>query len=156
MKKIIFTLTLMLSIIICVAGYGSNTSGSISNKDLNGAYTQISKDEVKEQSTSVITITINPEFKLFLDGEKRIIAVKCLNNDAESSYNEIELLGHVYEAGLNLIVEKAVEKNFITSSSKINAVSIMAYLMLTALILSSKNIIQQKPTYEISHRSVYF
>ena len=37
-----------------------------------------------ENYTTVLTVTINPEFKLYLDGEGKVLAVEPVNDDAKS------------------------------------------------------------------------
>lgn len=38
-------------------------------------------------------ITINPEFKLYLDEQSKVVAVACLNQDAEDLFSETDLMG---------------------------------------------------------------
>lgn len=39
-----------------------------------------------EQYASVLTVTINPEIKLYLDAKNQILAAEYLNNDAKAAY----------------------------------------------------------------------
>lgn len=45
-------------------------------------------------------ITINPEFRLYLDEQSKVVAVACLNQDAEDLFSETDLTG--------MDVEKAI------------------------------------------------
>lgn len=38
-------------------------------------------------------ITINPEFRLYLDEQSKVVAVTCLNQDAEDLFSETDLTG---------------------------------------------------------------
>ena len=48
-----------------------------------------------------------------------IIAVKCLNQDAEDLYSELDLLGQTYEAGFKKILEKAIQKGLVKNGHQL-------------------------------------
>lgn len=56
-------------------------------------------------------ITINPEFKLYLDEQSKVVAVACLNQDAEDLFSETDLTGMDLEKAMPVIIQQAVAKS---------------------------------------------
>ena len=119
MKKL---LIVMMTALLIVSLFGCKDTSSANDEssheaDFEDIYSDMSAEELAEVFAASVQITINPEFKLFLDEEDVIVAVKCLNQDAKDLYPELKLLGRPYEEGFEDIVEKAIQKNFITDGS---------------------------------------
>ena len=53
-------------------------------------------------------ITINPEFRLYLDEQSKVVAVTCLNQDAEDLFSETDLTGMDVEKAMPVIIQQAV------------------------------------------------
>ena len=53
-------------------------------------------------------ITINPEFRLYLDEQSMVVAVTCLNQDAEDLFSETDLTGMDLEKAMPVIIQQAV------------------------------------------------
>lgn len=53
-------------------------------------------------------ITINPEFRLYLDKQSMVVAVTCLNQDAEDLFSETDLTGMDLEKAMPVIIQQAV------------------------------------------------
>ena len=53
-------------------------------------------------------ITINPEFKLYLDKQSKVVAVACLNQDAEDLFSDRDLTGMDLEKAMPVIIQQAV------------------------------------------------
>ncbi len=61
-----------------------------------------------ENYVTVITVTINPEFKLYLDKEGTVLAVEPVNDDAKSVANDITTTGDI----------KTVMETIVTATNK--------------------------------------
>ena len=53
-------------------------------------------------------ITINPEFRLYLDKQSKVVVVACLNQDAEDLFSETDLTGMNLEKAMPVIIQQAV------------------------------------------------
>ena len=53
-------------------------------------------------------ITINPEFRLYLDKQSKVVVVACLNQDAEDLFSETDLTGMDLEKAMPVIIQQAV------------------------------------------------
>ncbi len=72
-----------------------------------------------ENYTTVLTVTINPEFKLYLDGEGKVLAVEPVNDDAKSVVDAVSYENQNYKAVLKLIFVEAHNKGFVKENAKI-------------------------------------
>ncbi len=64
-------------------------------------------------------ITINPEFKLYLDKQSKVVAVACLNQDAEDLFSETDLTGMDLEKAMPVIIQQAVAKEYLADGKNI-------------------------------------
>ena len=64
-------------------------------------------------------ITINPEFKLYLDEQSKVVAVTCLNQDAEDLFSETDLTGMDLEKAMPVIIQQAVAKEYLADGKNI-------------------------------------
>ena len=64
-------------------------------------------------------ITINPEFKLYLDKQSKVVAVTCLNQDAEDLFSETDLTGMDLEKAMPVIIQQAVAKEYLADGKNI-------------------------------------
>ena len=64
-------------------------------------------------------ITINPEFKLYLDEQSKILAVDCINQDAENLLSGTDLKGKDLEEAMPVIIQRAVEQDYLTDGKNI-------------------------------------
>lgn len=64
-------------------------------------------------------ITINPEFKLYLDEQSKVVAVACLNQDAEDLFSETDLTGMDVEKAMPVIIQQAVAKEYLADGKNI-------------------------------------
>ena len=65
-------------------------------------------------------ITINPEFKLYLDKQSKVVAVACLNQDAEDLFSETDLTG--------MDLEKSTESGQADTVEQVIAAAVTAEL----------------------------
>ena len=64
-------------------------------------------------------ITINPEFRLYLDEQSKVVAVACLNQDAEDLFSETDLTGMDVEKAMPVIIQQAVAKEYLVDGKNI-------------------------------------
>lgn len=64
-------------------------------------------------------ITINPEFRLYLDEQSKVVAVACLNQDAEDLFSETDLTGMDLEKAMPVIIQQAVAKEYLADGKNI-------------------------------------
>ena len=73
-----------------------------------------------ENYASVLLVSINPQFKLYLDEINKVLAVEPVNDDAKSFCDNIDFENKSVEAVVGNIVEKANEKGFIKENAVVN------------------------------------
>ena len=112
MKKII---ALMLVVVFVFTLCACNSKNTVSETDTS---TPISSETfVKpENYTSVLLISINPQFKLYLDENNMVLEVEPVNDDAKSFCESIDFKNQTVETVVGNIVEKANEKGFIKAN----------------------------------------
>ena len=64
-------------------------------------------------------ITINPEFRVYLDEQSMVVAVTCLNQDAEDLFSETDLTGMDLEKAMPVIIQQAVAKEYLADGKNI-------------------------------------
>lgn len=64
-------------------------------------------------------ITINPEFRLYLDEQSKVVAVTYLNQDAEELFSETDLTGMDLEKAMPVIIQQAVAKEYLADGKNI-------------------------------------
>ena len=64
-------------------------------------------------------ITINSEFMLYLDEQSKVVAVACLNQDAEDLFSETDLTGMDVEKAMPVIIQQAVAKEYLADGKNI-------------------------------------
>ena len=64
-------------------------------------------------------IMINPEFRLYLDEQSMVVAVTCLNQDAEDLFSETFLTGMDLEKAMPVIIQQAVAKEYLADGKNI-------------------------------------
>ena len=69
------------------------------------------------QSVLTLHMTINPEFVLFIDVNGTVCSVRCLNEDAEALFTELDVLGMDMESGISAVLEAACEQEFLNKTT---------------------------------------
>lgn len=110
---------------------GGQVAGSTVSEDkpgFKGTETQGTDSKVTESKASepvqieyatIIYVTINPKLALYLDENDVVIAVDCLNQDASQITDEVNLVGEPVEQCMKLIVETAIEKEFLHEGKEV-------------------------------------
>lgn len=69
---------------------------------------------------SVVTVTINPQFRLYLDKASKVLAVEAVNADAEAVTGSLDLKNESFETAVEKIVTAANEKGYIKADAQIS------------------------------------
>ena len=117
MKKI-------LCLIFCVAVALTSLVGC-APKEVTGESSQITSDEsagfVKPESyASVVLVTINPQFRLYLDAEGVVLAVEPVNADAKTIEDKVEFKDKKVEVVVQNLVTIANDSGFIKENATVD------------------------------------
>lgn len=116
MKKII---ALMLAVILVFA-FSACGEKSTSTKTDSSIPANTEEFIKPENYTSVLQITINPIFKLYLDENNIVLAVEPVNEDAKSFSDSIEFENTSVEKVIENIVEQSSKNGFIKDNATVN------------------------------------
>lgn len=114
MKRLIsvfLIITILLSFCAC---------GKKENTPVADTSTQNTEFTAPENYTSVLLVTINPQFKLYLDENNNVLAVEPVNDDAKTFVSEIDFQNRSFETVVGNILEKANEKGFVKENATVN------------------------------------
>lgn len=116
MKKII-SLMLVLVFVFTISACNSKNASS----DTDTSIPIDSKTLVKPKNyASVLLVSINPRFKLYLDENNNVLAVEPVNEDAKSFSNNIDFESKSIETVIGNIVEQANKSGFIKENVTVN------------------------------------
>ena len=118
MKKII-AIILVVTFVFTLSA--CNNKNTVSDTDTSAPISTSSESFIKpENYASVLLVSINPQFKLYLDENNKVLAVEPVNDDAKSFSDSIDFENKTVEAVVGNIVEKANEKGFIKENVNVN------------------------------------
>ncbi len=120
MKKIT-ALILAVCMVFAFASCGKKENDTSSKDDKTTVITDNSSQSfVKpEKYASVLLVTINPQFKLYLDENGQVLAVEAVNTDAESIKSNIKFENQNYETVIKNIINIAKDNGFVKSNATI-------------------------------------
>lgn len=105
-KKIINNL---LVILLCISLVGC------SNKSINNSNSQ----QDIEPGTVVVHIVINPEFKIHIGNDGNVFYVECLNKDAKSINDKVNVIGEPCKDAIILILNETVQQKLLKDGGRI-------------------------------------
>lgn len=105
--------SLLFSLAACKSNEGPSNDNSTSTTD-PVAFT------APENYATVLLVTINPEFKLYLDEKGAVLAVEPVNSDAKSIVNDIENSKGDLETVIQAIVAAADKGGFVKENATVN------------------------------------
>lgn len=115
MKRII---SVVMGIFLALALVSCGKNGDPS---LEGNTTGSDGSFVKpEKYASVLLVTINPQFRLYLDENGKVLAVEAVNEDAEAIKDAISFENETYETVIKNIVTEASNKGFVKEDATIS------------------------------------
>lgn len=116
MKKV-FALFMAVSLLFTLAACKSNEGPS---NDNSTSTTDPVAFTAPENYATVLLVTINPEFKLYLDEKGAVLAVEPVNSDAKSIVNDIENSKGDLETVIQAIVAAADKGGFVKENATVN------------------------------------
>lgn len=130
MKRIM--LGLLLGGCLILAGCGSKQEQlsteqvmeKTQNEKVEAANTEDTEDTEAVDNfeyAAVVHVKINPDLNLYMDSDKNIVYVECLNQDASDLCAKLKLEGESLESAMNTIVDAAIEEGYLTSENKVEA-----------------------------------
>lgn len=75
--------------------------------------------DVAEEVTFIVHVCINPEFELHADAAGYIVELNCLNEDAETAFANINVVGMHYEVGIKELLDAAYNEGYLINGSTI-------------------------------------
>ena len=114
MKKL---LCLLLSVLVLLG----LVTGCKNNETSSGVDAPKTEDFVKPETyASVILVTINPQFRLYISSDDKVLAVEPVNDDAKSISNEIKFEGKKVEAVVENLITVSADNGFVKENAQIN------------------------------------
>lgn len=115
MKKII-SIALALCFVLALVSCGKSGTSSLETSSGDSAESFVKP----EQYASVLLVTINPQFRLYLDENGKVLAVEAVNKDAESMKDSITFENQSFETVIETIVTTANKNGFVKADATIN------------------------------------
>lgn len=115
--KKIFALLMAVSLLFTLAACKSNEKLSSYN---SSSTTDTVAFTAPENYATVLLVTINPEFKLYLDEQGSVLAVEPVNSDAKSMANDVENIKGDLETVIHDIVLAADKGGFVKENATVN------------------------------------
>ena len=117
MKRLL-SLLLAISLIFVFAACGTKDTTAQSEADANATNSFIKP----ENYASVLLVTINPQFRLYLNASGEVLAVEPVNDDAKSIANEVKTVKGNLESVIENIVTATNKGGFVkdTNAATVN------------------------------------
>lgn len=122
-KALSLLLALSLLFVFVACSNGGDVPSTTGTEPSSEAETSGDKEEAfvkPENYAAVLTVTINPQFRLYLDADGIVLAVESVNKDAEEVKEDISFENDNYEVVIEKIVTKSEEKGYVKNDAVIN------------------------------------
>ena len=124
MKKLICLLLAILMIATCLTGCKNSTDdissiSSATDVDVNSSVVQETFQK-PENYASVVLVTINPQFRLYLDASGVVLALEPVNADAKSIENKISFENQKVDEVVNVLISVANDSGFVKADATID------------------------------------
>lgn len=116
MKKYLLSIIFCLSLVCCL--YGCKQKDS--EKEQETASTQATEFEKPDDYATVVTVSINPVFNLYLNEQNEVLAIEPVNNDAKSIIDEIKCEDKNINAVVKEIVKCTDENGFLKKDATVD------------------------------------
>ena len=113
MKKILAA-ALALCLLLALGACGSNKPAPDDSSDAQDAFV------TPAGCVTVLQITINPQFRLYLDADDKVLAVEPLNADARSIVKDVDTASDDRDAVIRSILTAAKNGGFVKNGSTVN------------------------------------
>ncbi len=120
MKKLLCLLLATLLMVTCFAGCKKNPTDDFSS--VSSQPQIIVQDEFVKPTTyaSVVLVTINPQFRLYLDASGVVLAVEPVNADAKSIETKVSFENKNVQEVVNNLIVAANDGGFVKTNAKID------------------------------------
>ena len=119
MKKAL-SIILVFSMLLALTACGNNTEGTQDTTANETAEAQNAEFMPPENYATVMLLTINPQFRLYLDSDGNVLAVEAVNKDAKKLAEQLSFGTNHYTDAVKKIVSAANENDFIKSTTVIH------------------------------------
>lgn len=129
MKRFFAVLLAVLILTLCACGTetaspsetgSSQQNPGQSNKPIQqGQEGETTPAEDSPSHAVMLQVTINPEFKLYLDAEQNIIRAETVNEDAKALFTELDVTGQPYADGMVTLLNAAYDQGYLKDGGKI-------------------------------------
>ncbi len=116
MKKILMIVLVCVLSLSCLNGCKQDTEKTKKETAQNEETTFVKPKEYE----TVLTVTINPIFRLYLNSGNEVIAIEPVNKDAKSIVNDIDQKTKKLDEVIKNIVECADENNFLKKDATVD------------------------------------
>ncbi|MBQ8203914.1 MAG: hypothetical protein IJZ75_06515 [Clostridia bacterium] len=116
MKKII-ALILAITFIFTLCSCGKEKTSSDPDTSTPA---QSQSATAPENYASVLLVTINPQFKLYLDKDGIVLALEAVNDDAKTFESEINFEDTKFDSVVENLITKANEKGFVKDNANVD------------------------------------
>lgn len=120
MKKLLCLLLAIMLLATCFAGCKKNPDDISSLSSVSDS--DVTKEEFKkpENYASVILVTINPQFRLYLDANGTVLAVEPVNKDAKSIESKISFKNQKVDKVVSNLIVAANDSGFVKEDATID------------------------------------
>lgn len=115
MKKVL-SLALVFALVLVFASCGKGDTSSLESESTNSSEGFAKPDKY----ATVLLVTINPQFRLYLDENEIVLAVEAVNQDAESLKYDISFENESFETVIENIVTLAQNNGFIKEDATVS------------------------------------
>lgn len=115
MKKF---LSLILTLIIVFAFSACSNDTATTNSE--GSSNSATEFVAPKNYATVVLVTINPQFKLYLDAADKVLAVEPVNEDAKSLAKKIQTQKGDFETVIDNIIVAANNSGFVKQNAKVD------------------------------------
>ncbi|MBQ2675993.1 MAG: hypothetical protein IJF54_01140 [Clostridia bacterium] len=112
MKKLLCVLLAALLFVTCLASCGDKPAEDKTTVTTT-ASTTAQTFKKPDNYASVVLVTINPQFKLYLDANGTVLAVEPVNKDAKSIETKISFENKKVDTVVNTIIQAANDSGFV-------------------------------------------
>ena len=111
MKRVLAILAIIC--MVCLLPACKKGEPATSNDPTGSGFTK------PENSVTVLTVTINPQFNLYLDADGKVLAVEAVNADAQSFVDRVAYSNESYETVVKNILSSAKDAGFVQENATV-------------------------------------
>lgn len=112
-------LSIILSLCICFTFFACNKADEENETTTKAPETSATFVKPKDYST-VLLISINPQFRLYLDADGNVLAVEAVNDDAKGIVEKLDFKDKDYKTVVEEIVTESQKDGFVKDDVTIN------------------------------------